>query len=132
MLSRDGRDLSELSSVRFEDAMELQEIGEGYFFRTSLKSAVIPGLVRTIGKLSFGFCECLDHLDFGRESQLKRIGRAAFLCCSLKFIEIPRSVKILEEFSFSKSGVVTVTFESGSALKKIERFCFSESSLKTI
>jgi hypothetical protein len=70
--------------------------------------------------------------EFGRESQLQRIERAAFLCCSLKLIGTPRSVEILERFSFSKSGVEMITCESRSALRQIERFWFYESSLKNI
>jgi hypothetical protein len=132
MLSRDGGDLSELSSVRFHDARALNGIGEGCFFRTSLKSEAIPESAWKIGGLSFGFCEHLDHLDAARESQLQRIERGAFLSCSLKLIRIPRSVTILETFAFSKSGVEIIAFESESALKRIDGFCFCESSLKTI
>jgi hypothetical protein len=47
-------------------------------------------------------------------------------------IRIPQRVEILEEFGFSKSGAEMITFESGSALNKIEGFCFYESSLKNI
>jgi hypothetical protein len=131
-LSIDARDLSELLSLTLEGARTLQGSGEGCFFKASLKSVVIPGSVRKIGKLSFGFCTNLDLDDFGSESQFQRIGRPAFRCYSLKLIGIPRSVEILERFAFSKHGTKVVTFESGSALGRIEELCFYESSLKNI
>jgi hypothetical protein len=127
MLSREGEDLSELSSVEFQDGTELNEIGEGCLFRTSLKSAVIPGSVEKLGKLRFGFCENLDVADFARESQLQEIRWAAFVFSSMKLIRISRSVESLEEFAFSKSGIEVVIFESESALEKFEAFWLCES-----
>jgi hypothetical protein len=117
MLSGDGGDLSELSSVRFEDAMELDKVEEVCFLRTSLQSLVIPESVRNIRKLTFGFCQNLDLLDFGRGSQLQETGKAAFRCCPLKLIGIHGSVEVPEKFGFTKSSLEVTTFESGSALK---------------
>jgi hypothetical protein len=114
MCSSDGEDLWELVSVRFEDARELPEIGHWRFFRTSLKSMVNARFIRRIGRLSFGFCENLDHADSARESKLQRIGRAAFRYCSLKLIEIHRLIEMLEKLGFSTLGVEVIIFELGS------------------
>jgi hypothetical protein len=89
MLSGDGRDLWELLSVRTEDGRELQGIGEECLFKPSLKRMVIPGSVRTIGRLSFRRCKNLDVVDFGGEVKLQQIEEVAFLSCSLKSIVIP-------------------------------------------
>jgi hypothetical protein len=47
------------------------------------------------------------------------------ICCALKLIDIPPSVRILEKLAFSESGADVITFKSGSAVKTIEEVAFT-------
>jgi hypothetical protein len=55
------------SRVTFRDPKGLEGIEEGGFFIPSFKSMPILGSVMKIERLSFGFCEILDGLDFATE-----------------------------------------------------------------
>ena len=110
----------------------LTTIGKEMFYRSKLKSVVIPASVETIEAAAFNFCSSLATVTFEKGSQLKTIGGGyysssysyyygAFLdCTALTSIEIPASVETIEAAAFMRcSKLATVTFEKGSQLKTI-------------
>ena len=110
----------------------LTTIGKEMFYRSKLKSVVIPASVETIEAAAFKGCSCQATVTFEKGSQLKTIGGGyysssysyyygAFLdCTALTSIEIPASVETIEATAFKGcSSLATVTFEKGSQLKTI-------------
>ena len=110
----------------------LTTIGKEMFYRSKLKSVVIPASVETIEAAAFMGCSSLATVTFEKGSQLKTIGGGyysssysyyygAFLdCTALTSIEIPASVETIEAAAFMRcSKLATVTFEKGSQLKTI-------------
>ena len=109
----------------------LTTIGKEMFYRSKLKSVVIPASVETIEAAAFMGCSSLATVTFEKASQLKTIGGGyssyypnyygAFAdCTALTSIEIPASVETIEAAAFMRcSKLATVTFEKGSQLKTI-------------
>ena len=109
----------------------LTTIGKEMFYRSKLKSVVIPASVETIEAAAFMGCSSLATVTFEKGSQLKTIGGGyssyypnyygAFAdCTALTSIEIPASVETIEAAAFKRcSKLATVTFEKGSQLKTI-------------
>ena len=109
----------------------LTTIGKEMFYRSKLKSVVIPASVETIEAAAFMGCSSLATVTFEKGSQLKTIGGGyssyypnyygAFAdCTALTSIEIPASVETIEAAAFMRcSKLATVTFEKGSQLKTI-------------
>ena len=109
----------------------LTTIGKEMFYRSKLKSVVIPASVETIEAAAFMGCSSLATVTFEKGSQLKTIGGGyssyypnyygAFAdCTALTSIEIPASVETIEAAAFMGcSSLATVTFEKGSQLKTI-------------
>ena len=109
----------------------LTTIGKEMFYRSKLKSVVIPASVETIEAAAFMGCSSLATVTFEKGSQLKTIGGGyssyypnyygAFAdCTALTSIEIPASVETIEAAAFKGcSSLATVTFEKGSQLKTI-------------
>ena len=94
------------------------------FYKSKLKTVVIPANVTTIGGSAFENCSSLATVTFEKGSQLKTIAGGyygAFSDCkTLKAIEIPASVETIEASAFKGcSKLATVTFEQGSQLKTI-------------
>ena len=94
------------------------------FYKSKLKTVVIPANVTTIGGSAFENCSSLATVTFEKGSQLKTIAGGyygAFSDCkTLKAIEIPASVETIEASAFDHcSSLTTVTFEKGSQLKTI-------------
>ena len=119
----------------------LTTIGKEMFYRSKLKSVVIPASVETIEAAAFKGCSSLATVTFEKGSQLKTIGGGyysssysyyygAFLdCTALTSIEIPASVETIEAAAFMRcSKLATVTFEKGSQLKTIGGGYYSYSS----
>ena len=117
----------------------LTTIGKEMFYRSKLKSVVIPASVETIEAAAFMGCSSLATVTFEKGSQLKTIGGGyssyypnyygAFAdCTALTSIEIPASVETIEAAAFMRcSKLATVTFEKGSQLKTIGGGYYSSS-----
>ena len=117
----------------------LTTIGKEMFYRSKLKSVVIPASVETIEAAAFMGCSSLATVTFEKGSQLKTIGGGyssyypnyygAFAdCTALTSIEIPASVETIEAAAFNGcSSLATVTFEKGSQLKTIGGGYYSSS-----
>ncbi len=110
-------------------------IGEETFYNcASLEEIAIPASVTTISTSAFADCKALKKVTFGNNSLLTSIGNSAFKSCtSLKSIEIPKSVvnigdhkanKTTDGVFYNCSALVSVNFESGSAITQIGNYAF--------
>lgn len=93
---------------------------------TTLKKVYISKSVEIIGDNSFDGAENLEEVTFSDQSQLKVIGKAAFLgAYNLKDIKIPRYVEIIDSFAFCKATKLErVKFSEYANLKKIGMYAF--------
>lgn len=123
---------SSLKSIIISSNVET--IGEYAFYECPLKSINIPASVKAINKAAFKNCSSLATITFSKGSMLtsicggkgywnygKQYYYGAFAnCTSLTSIQIPASVKIIEESAFKNcSALVSVTFENNSNLQTI-------------
>jgi hypothetical protein len=130
-----------LAEVAFESGSKLVTIGDFAFeCCRSLLSICIPSSVTILGRCCFGSCVSLSRVIFESGSKLQAIKTCAFReCRALKSICIPASVEALEESCFAAgadeqpgcSSLLTVTFESGSALNRIDSRAFRNCILLT-
>lgn len=78
-------------------------IGQRAFWRSGLKSVVIPGTVTHIDYDAFYGCDELEKIVFN--DGLETIGRAAFASCgSLKEVILPQTVTGIDDGAFSGCG----------------------------
>jgi hypothetical protein len=85
----------------------------------------IPSQVTTLGYSNFGYCEELTSISFEEPSQLKIIGREAFLSTGLTSVSLPGSVESIGVQAFrSCNDLTAISFEEPSQLKTIESRAF--------
>ena len=132
--------LKELPAGTFQQLKNLKKVVlphtlisiEDYAFAESgLQFIEIPASVETIGRSVFMNCKALTTATFEKGSKLKTIGEwfiGTFMnCTSLTSIEIPASVEIIKNETFSGcTALTTVTFEKGSQLKTIASSMFED------
>jgi hypothetical protein len=124
---------SAVCSVVFERVSELKGIGGKAFWKTGLKSIVVPSSVVILAKSSFCECGSLGFVIFESGSQLERIEEPAFDRSGLRSIIIPSSAIVLAKSSFyCCKSLDYVLFEHGSRLERIEESAFDRSGLEWI
>lgn len=75
----------------------------------------IPDSVKSIEMGAFAFCNSLESVIIGENSQLESIGIYAFVyCASLKDITIPESVTSIGIYAFAYCGALTIYCEASS------------------
>ena len=100
-----------------------QQIGTSVFSGTEIKSAVIPDTVKEIKDYAFYNCKNLASVTLSKN--LETLGTNVFnLCRSLESIEIPSSVKDLGKYTFSASGLKSVTIPKSKTLTDIGHYVF--------
>jgi hypothetical protein len=93
--------------------------------------AVVPNAFRYLGESCFSLLKTLNF-TFQWQSQLRRIERNSFQCCSLKSILIPQSVEVLGKSCFLRSRIDDVSFELESRLKRVEAKCFAQCAIRVL
>ena len=94
----------------------------GFDFITSLRTAVLPDSVRSIGRYAFSECHGLTEVQLPQG--LTSLGSAAFNSCeSLEYITIPAGVTVLPQEIFRKCGSL-VDVELSGSLTEIGRSAF--------
>jgi hypothetical protein len=109
--------------VTFEDGSRLSQIDEGAFRDcTSLKSIVIPKMVRILKEHCFSGCSSLCSVVFESGSKLEAIEYEAFSdCMALESLCLPASLRVLSEGAVSEMPFLkSLTFEPGSKLEEIQ------------
>jgi hypothetical protein len=90
---------SPLERLVFEGGARLGTIEEKCFAWCSLRSVVIPGSVRLIGKAAFAR-NALEEVAFGAPSELDRIEDASFANNHFNTIHVPRTVGFVAPAAF--------------------------------
>lgn len=67
------------------------------YANSDIEEALIPSNVTRIGIYSFQMCDKLNSVSFKSDSNLKSIGENAFSYSSLKSLELPDSLEIIED-----------------------------------
>ena len=93
-----------LSSVTFENASQLKEIGAQAFVNaTSLNKIIIPSEVEELKMGLFNGCSKLSSVDFEnsneRPSKIKRIENFVFNSTIVKSLYLPKSVEMLSSYA---------------------------------
>lgn len=123
---------SNISRITFAKGSRLRKIDNAAFAGCqNITEIEIPAGVEEISSLCFSMymgSRCpLSRIVFASGSCVNTIGRYAFFETSLKEIEIPESVEVIEEEAFCGCvSLCSVTFASGSRLRYIARKAFWE------
>lgn len=108
---------------------------DGYCFYncTALTSVLVPNSIISIGSFAFSRCSNLTSVDLNNCNQLTSIGRDAFfMCSSLASINIPSSVKTIDDEAFyTCNSLVSVVIPS-SVTEIGDNAFYSCSSLMSI
>lgn len=89
------------------------------FFKSSIRSIIIPHSVVKIDDFSFSECKNLKSIEFHPDSNLEIIGREAFSSTAIEKIKIPSKVKFIGDFSFYLcENLQSIEFSSNSKLQK--------------
>lgn len=95
-----------LIDVQFSNDSKLKTIRENVFLRTGLTSIEIPASVERIDEQAFCYCSNLNKVTFKKNDDqtaaLKTIGNNAFWGTSIEIIELPPSIKTIENSVFGK------------------------------
>ncbi len=95
-----------LKSVKLPNG--LKSIQYNAFHCTGVKTIVIPGSVKKIGKSAFDGCEKLESVVL--KQGVKSTGIASFYYCKkLKSVKLPRSLEKIEANAFNTTVLKTVT-----------------------
>ena len=92
----------------------------------SLAHINIPGTVDTIAECAFAGCTSLDSLRIS--NGVTFIGKSAFNGCSgMVFVDLPRSLKKIDEWAFAFSGLTSVTIPDSVVSKGQAAFAACQS-----
>lgn len=87
---------------------------------SNLTNVFIPKSVKTIGYYVFRNCSNLANITFEEESQVEAFEYRLFgQCNSLKSITLPKSLKILDNYSLADSGIEVINVPDGSKMHTI-------------
>ena len=91
---------------------------------TSLPSLTIPDSVKTIGYATFQNCT-FETIYFSENTQLETIDRYAFKFATLKYIDLPSTLKTIGEGAFTEcKSLERVSFDNNTQLESIGRIAF--------
>lgn len=98
-------------------------IGESVFNGSDITSIEIPDTVTDIQDYAFFGSSKLKNVKMSKN--LKRFGTNVFnLCTSLESIELPATIEDMGMYTFSASGLKSVTIPESKTLTKIDHFVF--------
>lgn len=122
----------EIESIIFDDSSQIQRI-ESLVFGPSLKKLHIPKSLQKFDKDCFNHADNLVDITVSPENHLFQYVENKFLVSNdtLVFcrrdateVTIPRYIKRIGPYAFSKIEVDSITFEDNSSLERIEKHAF--------
>ena len=108
------------------------EIGQIAYNNQTIRELHIGKNVKTMSSGAFYNCENLEVVTFDPNSKLEAISRVAFAYTNITDIEIPNSVKLIDEEAFRNSSLANITFAENSNLETIGSSAFYDSNIKEI
>lgn len=123
-----------LTKVDFSPAinLNLENCGEYIFYSADkLKEVKLPPSTTAVPSRCFIYCKALEKVDFNG-APVRAIKYSAFgECVSLKSIILPATLKIIDDFAFSETGLEEVVIPYG--VEKIDGLAFCNcKSLKSL
>lgn len=101
-----------LEKIEFIGCENIVFIGDSAFFRTSIKSIVLPDSVFEIKNQAFYLCERLKDVRLSKST--KRMTTAFYMCQALKSINLPNSLLNIDNVCFyGCTSLEDVTIEEG-------------------
>ena len=98
-------------------------IGRSVFNDKDINSVVVPDSVREIQDYAFASNKNLKSVTLSKN--LKTLGSNVFYhCASLESIELPASIEDFGIYTFSASGLKSVTIPESTTFTTIKDFCF--------
>ena len=97
----------------------ITKIGDRAFESTNIASVTIPDSVKSIGKYAFAWCNNLNSVYLGENSQLEEIGERAFSCLSLNTISFSAKTKLKSIGAEAFYGCKFVSFAVPSTVRAI-------------
>lgn len=105
-----------ITSVNFEDLVNLQQIGDYAFFENSLNSISFEDLVNLQQIGDYAFCgNSLDSVNFSSNTQLATIREGAFSTNVIETVTIPSSVATIEDYAFVDNILTSVCIKGKSS-----------------
>ncbi len=96
---------SSLTSITIPDGVTY--IGANAFWKCSgLTSIMLPDSVKRIDNSSFSNCTALTSVDLGKG--IEELGQGCFYYTPVSVVLIPKSVKVIEEVAFGRSGPILI------------------------
>ena len=111
----------------------LQTIGEFSFAQSGLLEITIPKSVVTICEGAFSKCKNLKTVTFADGSQLKEIGKEAFSeCVNVKTITLPNMLQTVKNSCFASSCLIEIQIPNSVKVVEDKAFYKCESLEKIV
>ena len=109
----------------------INTIGKNTFGEANITSITIPNQITTISSSAFALCSELENVVFG--NRIETIGSSAFLGCNkLTNVEIPSSVKRIERYAFAESGLRTIIVPTSVTYLDLSAFLFNNNTIEIL
>ena len=100
-------------------------IGHSVFDNDGIKTVTVPDTVTDIQDYAFASNKNLSSIKLS--ANLEHLGTNAFFyCMSLETIELPATLKNIEPFAFSASGLKTIVIPESENLTELPEFMFHQ------
>lgn len=101
----------------------ITSIGSFVFDSCEAETITMPDTITSIGDYAFASSKNLKNIKFS--SKLEKLGSNTFFFCkNLEEVELPASIKYLGMYTFSGSGLKSVTIPENKNLTEIDSYVF--------
>lgn len=132
-LVRSFKENRHIEEVEFAEDSEITTISEKSFYKSSIKSILIPSQIKKIDEFAFFGCNLLETVNFANNSSLTSICLQAFAESKIRSITIPSTVQFISKKAFQNCiSLKSVTFGADSRLTEISESLFEKTNLYEI
>lgn len=123
-----------LEEIIFESSSSLIEIGICAFYNcNALTSVSFPDSLKYIGDYAFSECSSLEDITFSDDANIEEIGKNAFTNTNITTLQLPKSLKIINECAFYNLNLESISVSENSKLEVIGTEAFYDcNNLTTI